>query len=83
VNLWGDYYWPRGLTVVSVAFLLPELYALFTNPANTLSDYAWRELHINASWGNGAHSIAWWCSLAAWLLFAVVITAHIWFKALR
>jgi hypothetical protein len=78
--MWGNYYWPRGLAVVSVAFLIPELYALFTNPANTLSDYCWRELNVSASWGHGAHSVAWWLSLAAWLLFTVVITLHIWFR---
>jgi len=83
VNLWGNWYWPRGLTVASVAFLLPELYALFTNPANTLSDYCWRELHVTAAWGNGVHSLAWWFSLVAWLLFTIVITAHIWFRVLR
>jgi hypothetical protein len=81
--VWGDYYWPRGLIIVAVAFAVPELYALFTNPANTLSGYCWRELGLPGAWGSGVHSIAWWCSLGAWLLFTVVITAHIWFRLLR
>lgn len=78
--MWGNTYWPAGLITVSVAFLVPELYALLTNSANTLSDYCWRQLGIRTAWGNGVHTLAWWFSLITWLLFAVVITGHIWFK---
>ena len=77
--MWGNWYWPRGLITVSVAFLVPELISLFTNPQNTLSAYCWRELHVGAAYGNGIHTIAWWASLAAWTLFFAAITAHIWF----
>ena len=74
---WGAYYWPVFLIGVSLAFLIPEAYAFFTNPGNTLSDYSWMELKVT---GSGRHILAWYASLFAWLVFAVVITAHIWFR---
>lgn len=77
--MWGNWYWPRGLVAVSLAFLVPELTALFTNPQNTLSYYCWRELHVGSLYGNGVHTLAWWLSITAWALFVVVITGHIWF----
>jgi hypothetical protein len=80
--MWGNFYWPVGLTVVSVAFGVPELYALFTNVNNTLSDYCWRELNVTVAFGHGMHSYAWWASLCAWLLFVTVITGHIWWRTL-
>lgn len=79
--LWGFWYWPRFLIAVSVLFLGPELYAVATNSANTLSDYSWTELGIgNAVQFRHVHTAAWWLSLAAWVLFVVVITAHIWWR---
>jgi hypothetical protein len=81
MELWGNTYWPVGLTLVAVMFLVPESYALFTNSANTLSDYCWRELGVNIAFGHGRHTIAWWSSLAAWLMFTVIITIHIWWRA--
>lgn len=80
MHLWGSTYWPIGLIVVAVAFLVPETFALFTNVHNTLSDYCWRELGIGTARGRGVHTAAWWFSLAAWGLFVLVITGHIWFK---
>lgn len=77
--MWGNTYWPIGLIAASVAFLVPELYALFTNVRNTLSWYCWRELHVGTAYGHGVHTAAWWLSIAAWLVFVVVITGHIWF----
>lgn len=77
--MWGNWYWPRGLVIVSLAFAVPELYALATNVQNTLSWYCWRELGVGSVSRNGIHTLAWWCSIIAWLLFTVVITAHIWF----
>lgn len=78
---WGNRYWPVFLIVVSIAFLIPELYALATNAYNTLSDYAWRELNVTRAFEFTMHSVAWYASLSAWLLFVVVITLHIWFYA--
>jgi Trk-type K+ transport system membrane component len=80
--MWGIIYWPVFLSVVSALFLIPELIALFTNAANTLSVYAWRELNITMISGHGPHTLAWWLSLISWLLFTVIITAHIWWHAL-
>jgi hypothetical protein len=75
---WGKYYWPFALLFASVClFGIPELIALFTNRANTLSEYSWDELHIN---GLPVHGMAWFASLVVWLVFAVVITAHIWWR---
>lgn len=75
---WGAYYWPYFLILVSVEFGVPELVALATNVANTLSDYARLQLHVGTAFSGTVHTVAWWCSLAAWLLFVVVITDHIW-----
>lgn len=80
VITWGKYYWPYFFILVSVIFLVPELIALFSNPANTLSDYSWQELHVTGY--VRIHTLAWWLSLIGWLLFVVVITAHIWWRKL-
>jgi hypothetical protein len=79
-TMWGNFYWPRFLIAVSLAFALPELYALVTNQANTLSDYSWGELSVQQHEPLLIHTVAWWLSLVAWCLFAVAITAHIWFR---
>lgn len=78
---WGLVYWPVGLTALSLLFLPAELIALFTNPANTLSDYCWHELNVTRAFTFDAHGVAWWASFASWLLFVIVITMHIWFRA--
>ena len=78
--MWGNWYWPVGLIAASVAFVVPELYALATNSANTLSDYCWRELHVTRALEISGHGAAWWCSFIAWLLFVAVITLHIWYR---
>jgi hypothetical protein len=75
---WGKAYWPFFLLAVSGAFLIPEIYALFTNAANTLSEYSWDELHVTGF--QHVHSLAWYFSLISWILFFVVITMHIWFR---
>lgn len=73
---WGKYYWPYFLILVSTIFGVPELIALFTNVKNTLSDYARLELNVSSTMS--VHTLAWYLSLSAWLLFVVVITFHIW-----
>lgn len=79
--MWGNQYWPLFLIVLSVLFLGPELYAVCTNPANTLSDYCWKELSVSLTFGHGKHTVAWWASFIAWLLFVVTITLHIWYRS--
>ena len=75
---WGLYYWPYWMTLTALTFGVPELIALFTNTLNTLSDYSWYELGINAR-VSPSHP-AWFLSFTAWILFVVVITGHIWFR---
>lgn len=79
---WGKYYWPYFLILSSVLFLIPEIIGLITNASNTLSEYCWRELNVHSGLHLDQHGIAWWLSLVAWLLFVVVITAHIWYKSI-
>lgn len=78
--LWGKLYWPFFLILTSCLFLIPELIGLFTNPANTLSEYAWDELDVHGF--QHIHTLAWWLSLCSWGLFVVIITLHIWWKRL-
>jgi hypothetical protein len=75
---WGLRYWPAFLVAVSIAFLLPETFAFFTNHNNTLSDYAWHELGFSGK--TGLRGFADWFSFIAWSVGVVVLTAHIWFK---
>lgn len=79
---WGLWYWPMGLIITSLLFLPAEIFALATNSLNTLSDYSYYELHMQTAAGRitNIHTIAWWGSLVAWLLFVVVITGHIWLR---
>lgn len=77
---WGRFFWPFWIILTSGTFLGPELFALFTNPKNTLSDYSWAELNVTSY--VKVHTAAWWLSLVGWLLFVVVITVHIWWKKL-
>lgn len=78
--MWGYYYWPSWLSVVSLTFLPAELFALFTNHANTLSDYAWHELNVTKALTFSMHGIAWWSSLISVTLVFVILVFHIWFR---
>ena len=75
---WGKVYWPVALLFAFIAmFGIPEIYAIITKPANTLSNYSWDELRVGSI---PIHTIAWYVSLAGWLAFVVVITLHIWWR---
>lgn len=80
---WGQYYWPITLTVITMAILVPELYAAFTNVANTLSWWVWGELHVK----QGDHVAAWtagrYLSLFAWLGLMSWLTWHFWWGLFR
>lgn len=81
---WGSIYWPIFLVLTSVAFLAAEILALFTNTANTLSDYAWRELGLPINFrGPIIHNAAWLLTLGAWLVVVFWLTEHIWFQRFR
>lgn len=73
---WGKLYWPYWMILTSFTFLVPELIAALGNVRNTLSDYARAELNVSPHMT--VHTVAWYVSLAGWLLFVLVITAHIW-----
>jgi hypothetical protein len=62
VITWGLWYWPTGLVITSLLFFPAEVYALFTNSLNTLSDYSYYELHMQTATGRitNIHTIAWW-----------------------
>lgn len=80
---WGSAYWPWFLIAVSLAFLAPEVFALATNPGNTLSDYAWRELNVSAGVSFDSHGAAWLLSLGMWGVAVFWLTEHIWFYRFR
>lgn len=76
--MWGRVYWPVAMLVAFIGmFGIPEIIAIVTNSANTLSNYAWDELRVGSI---PLHTAAWYVSLAGWLLFVVVITMHIWWR---
>ena len=77
---WGKYYWPYFMILTVLLFGVPELIAIISgNVANTLSDYSWDQLDVHGF--THVHDIAWFASLGVWLLFVVVITAHIWWRS--
>jgi hypothetical protein len=79
--MWGYTYWPWYLIIGNLAWMVPELYAVFTNVGNTLSDYAWDKLHVGLSFSHsGIHTVSWWLSLVGWVAFVVIMTAHIWWR---
>lgn len=80
---WGAWYWPTFLALTSGAFLVAEILALATNAANTLSDFAWRELGLPLTGRPPLHTASWLLSLGAWLTVAFWLTEHIWFRKFR
>ena len=78
---WGKVYWVWFLIASSVAFLVPEVYALVTNVKNTLSDFARYELDVTTpKEAFSAHTAAWFLSLGVYLVVAIWLTYHIWFE---
>lgn len=80
---WGLTYWPIYLIVVSLGFIPAETTALITNPANTLSDFAWRELGFPDKASPVPYTAAWYFSFAAYVMVVVFLAIHIWFRRLR
>jgi hypothetical protein len=84
---WGDRYWPVFLVISGLwlltGFGIPESIALATAPSrgldNTLSAYARVQLHVSVATAGSVHTLSWWVSFLAWMMFVVFITAHIWF----
>lgn len=81
VMTWGRDYWPIMLIITSLLFLVPEIYALFTNVKNTLSDYARYELDVTTpTQAFTSHTAAWFLTFGVWLTVAIWLTYHIWFE---
>lgn len=80
---WGQYYWPVFLGVLALALLGPEIYALVTNPHNTLSDWVWTELHVtkDSRWWNW--SAAQFLTFGCWCVVVFWLTWHFWFYRFR
>jgi hypothetical protein len=84
---WGATYWRLFLIISGLwmltGFGIPESIALATDPVrgldNTLSHYARSELHVSVATAGNLHTVGWWVSFLAWMMFVVFITAHIWF----
>lgn len=81
VMTWGKVYWPWFLVITSLGFLGAEIFALFTNYKNTLSDYARYELNVKTpTEAFSAHTASWLLTLGIWLVLAFWLTFHIWFE---
>lgn len=82
---WGAQYWSLALiiaaSVLGILFFPAELYAMFTNHNNTLSDYCRTQLDVTTAFGarTRLHTLAWWSSILVWSGFVIWITGHIWF----
>lgn len=83
---WGLTYWPYFLITIGLIFIIgflpPEIYALITNPSNTLSDYSWHELDVSVAWNAGKHTLAWWLSLITFCTGISLLITHIWFRSI-
>lgn len=76
---WGNTYWPYFLIAVSLLFLVPETYALLTNSLNTLSDYAWRMLHVPTRGQHWSHTAAWLLTQGMYVVVSYWLWRHIWY----
>lgn len=75
---WGHVYWPYFLIAVSVAFLTPEVYAIVSNTANTLSAYLWLELHVPARDQHWSHTAAWLLTQGVYGIVVFWLWRHVW-----
>jgi hypothetical protein len=79
VATWGNDVWPWFLIVVTLTFIGFEGYALFTNTANTLSDYIWRELHVRPLEPFNRHNAAWLLTQGVYVTIAFWLWLHLWY----
>lgn len=80
---WGMLYWPIALWFVAVGmFGIPETIGLFTNVANTLSDFSRWELHEYAHEPLFAHQWYWWLSQGLFIVLCLWLVIHIWYDKL-
>lgn len=72
MNGWSSY-WAAWFGVAFAAFLIPEVWALFTrHPENTLSAQIWRLEQLKA----GQH--VWQWTAAHWLIGGILAVVLIW-----
>lgn len=77
---WGSWYWPTAIIACLAIVFGPELYALFTNHANLLSDWIWNVLHVPRRGQPIMHTVAWYLTLIAFWGTALELTLHFWFR---
>ena len=82
-SAWSLAYWPAYLAAAAVLLLVPEIYALVTNHANTLSDYVWRMLRVRPGQAVGAWDAARLLTFGAWCTAVAWLTGHFWFGLWR
>lgn len=75
-------YWPIYLIAASIGFLAPEIYAMVTH-GMTLSNYSWGRLEVVQNQHFWQHNAAWALTLGAWIVIALWLTGHIWFRIFR
>lgn len=75
---WGHVYWPYYLIAFAVLFLAPEIYALVSNSANTLSAYIWQLLHVPTRGQHWSHTAAWVLTQGMFAVTAYWLWRHIW-----
>ena len=76
---WGLLYWPIYLVSVTIGFAVPEVIGLFTNTRNTLSWYAWTEMHVRPMEPFTVHNAGWFLSQGMFLTVASWLLYHIWY----
>lgn len=75
---WGHVYWPYYLIVAAILFLSPEIYALVTNSANTLSAYVWQLLHVPTKGQHWSHTAAWLLTQGMFIVTVFWLWRHFW-----
>lgn len=80
---WGPDYWPWALIGIALAIGIPEVYAITTNTANTLSWYSWTELHVRPVTPFTRHTAAWLLSQGLFAVGVFWLWAHIWYAQFK
>jgi hypothetical protein len=79
IATWGPWYWGVSLCWIFALIMGPEVYALFTNPRNTLSDTIWTWLSVTTEQQNpwtAAHFLV----FGGWLVLVTWLTFHFFFR---
>lgn len=80
---WGSWLWDVIVGVPTALFLIFEIYALCTNPANTLSAWVWRALKVTPDetflqWHATAFLV-----FGCWIVLVTWLTGHFFFGLFR